>query len=108
LVGTWGHAAQCYILLQKPMPSVILAFPFFLINFRAHLGATISGIFFGYLTCPSVEFDNSAKNGQKEAVALIRQQAHPCKSAAVFFITILAFAVLAFAYGTQFNNMDLE
>lgn len=74
----------------------------------AHLGATISGIFFGYLTCPSVEFDNSAKNGQKEAVALIRQQAHPCKSAAVFFITILAFAVLAFAYGTQFNNMDLE
>ncbi|XP_021314797.1 RHOMBOID-like protein 9, chloroplastic isoform X3 [Sorghum bicolor] len=74
----------------------------------AHLGATISGLFFGYLTCPSVEFDNSAKNGQKEAVVLIRRQAHPCKSTAVFFITILAFAVVAFAYGTQFNNMDLE
>lgn len=74
----------------------------------AHLGATISGLFFGYLTCPSVEFDNSAKNGQKEAVVLIRRQAHPCKSTAVFFITILAFAILAFAYGTQFNNMDLE
>ncbi|XP_066330027.1 RHOMBOID-like protein 9, chloroplastic isoform X4 [Miscanthus floridulus] len=74
----------------------------------AHLGATISGLFFGYLTCPSVEFDNSAKNGQKEAVVRITRQAHPCKSTAVFFITILAFAILAFAYGTQFNNMDME
>ncbi|OEL35135.1 RHOMBOID-like protein 9, chloroplastic [Dichanthelium oligosanthes] len=74
----------------------------------AHLGATISGLFFGYLTCPSMELDNAAKDGQKEAVALVRRQAHPCKSAGVFVISILAFAVLAFTYGTQFNNMDLE
>lgn len=69
--------------------------------------ATLSGLLFGYLTCPSIELDNAAKNG-KEAVALVRRQAHPCKSAAVFGISILAFAVLAFAYGTQFSNMDLE
>ncbi|PUZ75065.1 hypothetical protein GQ55_1G118400 [Panicum hallii var. hallii] len=74
----------------------------------AHLGATISGLFFGYLTCPSIELDNAAKNGQKEAVALVRRQASPCKSAAVFVVSILAFAVIAFAYGTQFTNMDLE
>ncbi|TKW36948.1 hypothetical protein SEVIR_1G015300v4 [Setaria viridis] len=74
----------------------------------AHLVATISGLLFGYLTCPSIELHNAAKNGQKEAVALVRRQAHPCKSAAVFGISILAFAALAFAYGTQFNNMDLE
>ncbi|RLM80794.1 hypothetical protein C2845_PM12G08490 [Panicum miliaceum] len=74
----------------------------------AHLGATISGLFFGYLTCPSIELDNAAKNGQKEAVALVRRQASPCKSAAVFVVSILAFAVITFAYGTQFTNMDLE
>nr|TKW36944.1 hypothetical protein SEVIR_1G015250v2 [Setaria viridis]TKW36945.1 hypothetical protein SEVIR_1G015250v2 [Setaria viridis]TKW36946.1 hypothetical protein SEVIR_1G015250v2 [Setaria viridis] len=70
----------------------------------AHLVATISGHFFGYLTCPSMELANAAKNGQKEAVALVRRQAHPCKSAAVFVISLLAFAVLTFAYGAQFNR----
>lgn len=74
----------------------------------AHFGATISGIFFGYLTCPSIELHNAVKNGQKDAVALVRRQANPCKSTAVFVISILVFAVLAFTYGTQFNNMDLE
>ncbi|KAJ1278808.1 hypothetical protein BS78_04G107200 [Paspalum vaginatum] len=73
----------------------------------AHLGATVSGLLFGYLTCPSTELNN-AKNGQKDAVALVRRQARPCKSVAVFVISVLAFVVLAFAYGTQFHNMDLE
>ncbi|CAN6237732.1 unnamed protein product [Urochloa humidicola] len=75
----------------------------------AHLGATISGLFFGYLTCPSMELDNAAKNGQKEAVALVTRQANPCKSAGAFIIiSILVFGVFALAYGTQFNHMDLE
>uniref|UniRef100_A0A0E0CJW3 Peptidase S54 rhomboid domain-containing protein n=1 Tax=Oryza meridionalis TaxID=40149 RepID=A0A0E0CJW3_9ORYZ len=30
-----------------------------------HLGATICGLLFGYLTCPSVQLDNAAKKGQK-------------------------------------------
>jgi len=74
----------------------------------AHLGATISGLFFGYLTCPSIELHNAAKNGQKEAVALVRRQSSPCKSAVVFVVSILAFALIAFACGTQFTNMDPE
>jgi hypothetical protein len=77
------------------------------INFRAHLGATVSGLFFGYLTCPSIEWDNAAKNHRKEAVALIRRQADPCKSIAIFVASILALGVIAFAYG-QFSVMDLE
>ncbi|TVU32268.1 hypothetical protein EJB05_23992 [Eragrostis curvula] len=73
----------------------------------AHLGATISGLFFGYLTCPSIELDNAAKNGQKEALTLVRRQADPCKSVTIFAISILALGALAFAYG-QFSAMDLE
>ena len=95
----------CFV-LQSMAPKVINFC--FLINCRSHLGATISGLFFGYLTCPSIELDNAAKNGRKEAVALVRRQASPCKSAAVFVLSILAFAVIAFVCGTQFTNMDLE
>ncbi|XP_062218928.1 RHOMBOID-like protein 9, chloroplastic isoform X3 [Phragmites australis] len=74
----------------------------------AHLGAIFSGFFFGYLICPSIELDNAAKNGQKEVVAVVRRQADPCKSVAIFTISILTLVVLTFAYGTQFNVMDLE
>lgn len=73
----------------------------------AHLGAIISGLFFGYLTCPSIELDNAAKNGRKEALTLIRRQADPCKSIAIFAVSILALGALAFVYG-QFSAMDLE
>ncbi|XP_006647210.1 RHOMBOID-like protein 9, chloroplastic [Oryza brachyantha] len=63
-----------------------------------HLGATISGLLFGYLTCPSVQLD---KEGQKEAVVLVRRQASPCKSIAIFVISIIVLSLFAFAYGTQ-------
>ncbi|KAL6877566.1 hypothetical protein ACP4OV_012781 [Aristida adscensionis] len=71
-----------------------------------HLGATISGLFFGYLTCPSIELDNSAKTGQEEAVALVRRQANPCRSIAIFSISVVTLAVLVFA--TQLNILDLD
>jgi hypothetical protein len=51
------------------------------ISLRVHLVATISRLFFGYLPCSGIELDNVVKNGQKEAVALVRRQAHPCKLA---------------------------
>uniref|UniRef100_A0A0D3F4I0 Peptidase S54 rhomboid domain-containing protein n=1 Tax=Oryza barthii TaxID=65489 RepID=A0A0D3F4I0_9ORYZ len=65
-----------------------------------HLGATICGLLFGYLTCPSVQVDNAAKKGQK-AVVLVRRQASPWKSIAIFVISIIVLALFAFAYGTQ-------
>ncbi|CAL4888793.1 unnamed protein product [Urochloa decumbens] len=122
LIGAWlVYQSQNKQVIDKDVSEsmfwqavIAAALSFFLSIFGgidnwAHLGATISGLFFGYLTCPSMELDNAAKNGQKEAVALVRRQASPCKSAAAFIISILVFAVLAFAYyGTQFNHMDLE
>ncbi|KAL6646894.1 hypothetical protein ACP70R_015588 [Stipagrostis hirtigluma subsp. patula] len=74
----------------------------------AHLGATVSGLFFGYLTCPGIKVDNAAKSGQKEAVALVRLQADPCRSIAIFAISIVALVALFFAYGTQFNILEQE
>ncbi|KAL5208228.1 hypothetical protein ABZP36_032663 [Zizania latifolia] len=66
-----------------------------------HLGAMVSGILFGYLTCPSVQLDAAAKKDQEEAVILVRRQASPCKSIAIFSISIVGLALFAFAYGTQ-------
>ncbi|KAL6640187.1 hypothetical protein ACP70R_022036 [Stipagrostis hirtigluma subsp. patula] len=74
----------------------------------AHLGATVSGLFFGYLTCPGIKVDNAAKSGEKEVVALVRLQADPCRSIAIFAISIVALVALFFAYGTQFNILEQE
>jgi membrane associated rhomboid family serine protease len=121
LIGAWlVHQSQNKQVIDKEISEsmfsqavIAAALSFFLSIFGgidnwAHLGATVSGLFFGYLTCPSIEWDNNtAKNGRKEALALVRRQADPCKSIAIFAVSILALGALAFAYG-QLSAMDLE
>uniref|UniRef100_A0A0E0JZ92 Peptidase S54 rhomboid domain-containing protein n=1 Tax=Oryza punctata TaxID=4537 RepID=A0A0E0JZ92_ORYPU len=57
----------CWVLLIFG-PRDIYTLKLMLLNYRTHLGATSCGLLFGYLTCPSVQLDNAAKKGQKEAV----------------------------------------
>lgn len=76
---------------------------------RAHLSAAVSGVIFGFLTCPSVQFDDaSAKSSQKEGIALVQRQADPCKSLATFTISILVLASLFFLYAPELQLLEWE
>lgn len=72
-----------------------------------HLGSTLSGIIFGYLTCPTLQLlDNlssSSRKGRKQdGIALLQQQADPCKSLLIFSSAILILSCLVFfGYGPQ-------
>ncbi|CAL9054634.1 unnamed protein product [Musa banksii] len=75
----------------------------------AHLSAAVSGVIFGFLTCPSVQFDDaSAKSSQKEGIALVQRQADPCKSFATFTVSILVLASLFFLYAPELQLLEWE
>ncbi|RRT62562.1 hypothetical protein B296_00000690, partial [Ensete ventricosum] len=75
----------------------------------AHLSAAVSGIIFGFLTCPSVQFDDaSAKKPQKQGMALVQRQADPCKSLATFTVSILVLASLFFLYAPELQLSEWE
>lgn len=74
-----------------------------------HLGAVISGIIFGYFTCPGLELnDLSSKHGQKEGIALVQRKADPCKSLITFTISVLVLAFLVFFYDPQVEMLELD
>ncbi|XP_065854237.1 RHOMBOID-like protein 9, chloroplastic [Euphorbia lathyris] len=59
-----------------------------------HLGAVITGIVYGLLTCSSLQLDNassssSSSRAQEEGIALVRQYSNPCRSLAVFAVCVL-------------------
>nr|AIY60720.1 rhomboid protein Dioop_RBL9 [Dioscorea oppositifolia] len=93
---------------------IATALSFLLSNFGriddwTHLGATLSGIVFGFLTCPTLHLNNAPlKNDQKEGFALIQQQAGPCKSLAIFSAIILVLSFLAFFLETQLAELELD
>ncbi|KAJ9147372.1 hypothetical protein P3X46_029545 [Hevea brasiliensis] len=62
-----------------------------------HLGAALSGIVYGFFTCPTLQLDNaSSRTGQDEGIALVRRNANPCKSLVLFAIFILFLGSLLF------------
>ncbi|KAF2313758.1 hypothetical protein GH714_013228 [Hevea brasiliensis] len=62
-----------------------------------HLGAALTGIVYGFFTCPTLQLDNaSSRTGQDEGIALVRRNANPCKSLVLFAIFILFLGSLLF------------
>ncbi|XP_078177401.1 rhomboid-related intramembrane serine protease family protein [Carex rostrata] len=89
--------------------SFILSF-FGPIDNWSHLGATLSGLAFGYFTCPSLELDNAdagSKEGQKEGVALMQRQINPCKSVAIFTVLVILLTSLVYLYGMQLELLEI-
>lgn len=93
---------------------VVTALSFVLSNFWridnwTHLGATLSGIVFGYLTCPTLELDDtSSKNGQRDEVALVRSRSDLCKSLITFILSVLVICFLVFYYGPQLEVLEFN
>ncbi|XP_029119283.1 uncharacterized protein [Elaeis guineensis] len=74
-----------------------------------HVGAIISGVVFGYFTCPVLELDDlSSKNGQKEGIALVQRQANPCKSLIAFTIFAVVLASLVFFYEPELEMLEVD
>ncbi|XP_050228766.1 RHOMBOID-like protein 9, chloroplastic isoform X2 [Mercurialis annua] len=63
----------------------------------AHLGAILTGIIYGFFTCPTLQLDNaSSRSGQDDGFALVKGYTNPCKALALFAIFILFLASLFF------------
>lgn len=93
---------------------IVTGLSFILNNFEriddwTHLGAACAGLLFGFLTCPTLELDDaSSKNGQEKGITLIRRQADPCKSLAIFIIFILIVSSLVFLVEPELNSLELD
>ncbi|KDP32935.1 hypothetical protein JCGZ_12966 [Jatropha curcas] len=87
-------------LFQKAIITTGLAFilsHFGPIDDWTHLGAVLTGIAYGFFTCPTLQLDNaSSRTGQDEGIALVRGYANPCKSLALFAVFILFLSSLLF------------
>ncbi|KAF5195271.1 Rhomboid-like protein 9 protein [Thalictrum thalictroides] len=71
-----------------------------------HLGAMCIGIAYGFLTCPTLQLDDSSsKNDQKNGVAVARQYADPFKSIVTFAIFIAIFSTLILFVEPQAVNI---
>lgn len=76
---------------------------------RTHVGAIISGVVFGYFTCPGLELgDLSSKNGQKEGIALVQRKADPCKSLITFTIVVLVLVSLVFFCEPELEMLEVD
>jgi hypothetical protein len=61
--------------------------------------------------CPSLELDNAntaSKEGQKEGVALLQRRTNPCKSVAIFTVSVIFLTSLVVLYGMQPEALDFE
>lgn len=93
---------------------IVTGLSFILNNFEriddwTHLGAACAGLLFGFLTCPTLELDDaSSKNGQEKGITLIRRQADPCKSLAIFIVFILIVSSLVFLVEPELNSLELD
>ncbi|XP_040369089.1 RHOMBOID-like protein 9, chloroplastic isoform X2 [Rosa chinensis] len=62
-----------------------------------HFGAALTGIAYGFLTCPSLQLDeasSSSTSGQEEGITLVRRYADPCKSVFLFIVFVLVLSSL--------------
>ncbi|KAI3412731.1 Rhomboid domain-containing protein [Psidium guajava] len=63
----------------------------------AHLGAAVTGVVYGYFTCPTLQLDDpSSTSGQEEGITLVRQPADPRKSLLVFALLVLVLGSLVY------------
>ncbi|XP_059293264.1 RHOMBOID-like protein 9, chloroplastic [Lycium ferocissimum] len=90
---------------------IATAFSFVLSNFGpiddwAHLGATLMGIAYGFLICPTLQVDNaSSESGEKEGITLVKQYSDPCKSLVYFSVLILLLASLLLVIEPPLNSL---
>ncbi|KAK4346807.1 hypothetical protein RND71_033146 [Anisodus tanguticus] len=90
---------------------IATAFSFVLSNFGpiddwAHFGATLMGIAYGYLICPTLQVDNaSTESGQKEGITLVKQYSDPCKSLIYFSHFVLLLASLLLVIEPPLNSL---
>ncbi|KAL6135403.1 hypothetical protein ACLB2K_067631 [Fragaria x ananassa] len=62
-----------------------------------HFGAALTGVAYGFLTCPSLQLDDSSSSstsGQEEGITLVRRYADPCKSLFLFTVFVLVLSSL--------------
>lgn len=80
------------------------------------LGAAVSGIVYGFFTCPVEQVDDASASalqenngGMKEDVTLnSKQAANPCKSLIIFTILVSALSSLLLFDESLLNNLELE
>ncbi|XP_021760014.1 RHOMBOID-like protein 9, chloroplastic [Chenopodium quinoa] len=100
---------------------IATAFSFFLGNFGpvdnwTSLGAAVSGIIYGYLTCPVVQVDDAPasamqerNSGMKEEITLnSTQAAKPCKSFLIFTIFVSALSSLLLIAELSLDKLEFE
>ncbi|KAI4375234.1 hypothetical protein MLD38_013129 [Melastoma candidum] len=95
---------------------ITTALSFVLSNFGpiddwTHLGAAVTGIVYGYFTCPTLQMDDASatsSSGQKEGISLVSKPADPCKSLLVFAFVILVFGCLVFFIEPPIGNIVTE
>ncbi|XP_002516742.3 RHOMBOID-like protein 9, chloroplastic isoform X1 [Ricinus communis] len=72
-----------------------------------HLGATLTGIVYGYFTCPTLQLDNaSSRSGQDEGVAFVRGYANSCKSLILFAVLIVLLISLLFFIEPPLDTLE--
>ncbi|MQL90807.1 hypothetical protein Taro_023401 [Colocasia esculenta] len=65
----------------------------------SHMGAVFSGLIYGFLTRPAALSDKTpSDNSQKEGITLLKHQADPCRSAAIFTLCICVLCSLVFVF----------
>uniref|UniRef100_A0A1D1Y7K0 Rhomboid protease gluP n=1 Tax=Anthurium amnicola TaxID=1678845 RepID=A0A1D1Y7K0_9ARAE len=75
----------------------------------SHLGAAFSGLVYGFLTCPTTYLDRAPpERSKEEGIALVKQQADPCKSAAIFTVSIFILCSLVFVLDAGFDLLELD
>lgn len=77
---------------------------------RTHFGAALTGIAYGFLTCPSLQLDDassssSSTSGQEEGITLVRRYANPCKSLFLFTAFVLVLSSLLFFVEPPLNAL---
>ncbi|KAM7266785.1 hypothetical protein ACFE04_008951 [Oxalis oulophora] len=63
-----------------------------------HLGAILTGIAYGFLTCSTVELGDALRRGQ-EGITLIRQNASPFRSLIIFTLFVFVLSSLLYFVG---------
>lgn len=81
-----------------------------------NLGAAISGIIYGFFTCPVVQLDDAStsalqerNSGIKEEITINNTQAaNPCKSLIIFTLFVSVLSSLLFFAESPLDNLEIE
>lgn len=96
---------------------IATALSFVLANFGpidnwTNLGAAVSGIAYGYFTCPVLQVEDASSDSMqekiKEEITLIRQPANTFKSLVIFTLFLSILSSLLFLMESPMGNLELE